>query len=168
MDNELDNIQNTYFSYIYSIDELNKMSSEITNKLKEPFALSEGTSEEDLVVDEDPSDSVKKTNKHISEVNDLELLLVKVTDKLKSYEDAKLYKSIKDVIKILSSFNIEQLTKNEIMNKYWNSVKEDERLNNIYIFFKQFPNKIDDFDKWEKDIETSKAMEDWEYRDTLD
>ena len=95
MDNELDNIQNTYFSYIYSIDELNKMSSEITNKLKEPFALSEGTSEEDLVVDEDPSDSVKKTNKHISEVNDLELLLVKVTDKLKSYEDAKLYKSIK-------------------------------------------------------------------------
>ena len=29
-------------------------------------------------------------------------------------------------------------------------------------------NKIDDFDKWEKDIESSKAMEDWEYRDTLD
>ena len=28
-------------------------------------------------------------------------------------------------------------------------------------------NKLDDYGKWEKDIETSESMEDWEYRDTL-
>ncbi|BAQ87931.1 hypothetical protein [uncultured Mediterranean phage uvMED] len=28
-------------------------------------------------------------------------------------------------------------------------------------------NKLDDYGKWEKDIETSQSMEDWEYRDTL-
>jgi len=28
-------------------------------------------------------------------------------------------------------------------------------------------NKLDSYDRWEKDIETSQSMEDWEYRDTL-
>jgi len=28
-------------------------------------------------------------------------------------------------------------------------------------------NKLDNYDRWEKDIETSQSMEDWEYRDTL-
>ena len=28
-------------------------------------------------------------------------------------------------------------------------------------------NKLDNYDKWEKDIETSQSMEDWEYKDTL-
>ncbi len=28
-------------------------------------------------------------------------------------------------------------------------------------------NKLDDYGKWEKDIETSQSMEDWEYRNTL-
>ena len=28
-------------------------------------------------------------------------------------------------------------------------------------------NKLDNYDRWEKDIETSQSMEDWEYKDTL-